>query len=48
MRSDYFNEPLRRRELLQGGAGLALALGLAGCGVGDEPAVEQRRPRRRR
>ena len=36
MRSDYFNEPLRRRELLQGGAGLALALGLAGCGVGDE------------
>jgi len=38
MRSDYFDEPLRRRELLQGGAGLALALGLAGCGVGDEPA----------
>ena len=36
MRSDLFNEPLRRRELLQGGAGLALALGLAGCGVGDE------------
>jgi spermidine/putrescine transport system substrate-binding protein len=35
MRSDYFNEPLRRRELLQGGAGLALALGLAGCGVGE-------------
>lgn len=35
MRSDYFDEPLRRRELLQGGAGLALALGLAGCGVGE-------------
>ena len=41
MRSDYFDEPLRRRELLRGGAGLALALGLAGCGVGDEPASEQ-------
>jgi spermidine/putrescine transport system substrate-binding protein len=38
MTRDLFNEPLRRRELLQGGAGLALALGLAGCGVGDEPA----------
>ena len=37
MTRDLFNEPLRRRELLQGGAGLALALGLAGCGVGDEP-----------
>ncbi len=38
MNRDLFNEPLRRRELLQGGAGLALALGLAGCGVGNEPA----------
>lgn len=35
MRSDLFEEPMRRRELLQGGAGLALALGLAGCGVGE-------------
>ena len=40
MTRDLFDEPLRRRELLQGGAGLALALGLAGCGVGDEPASE--------
>ena len=31
-----FNGPLRRRELLRGGAGLALGLGLAGCGVGNE------------
>ncbi len=38
MTRDLFNEPLRRRELLQGSAGLALALGLAGCGVGEEPA----------
>jgi spermidine/putrescine transport system substrate-binding protein len=36
MTRDLFNEPLRRRELLQGGAGLALGLGLAGCGVGNE------------
>ena len=36
MPSDLFNEPLRRRELLRGGAGLALGLGLAGCGVGNE------------
>ncbi len=35
MRSDFFEGPMRRRELLQGGAGLALALGLAGCGVGE-------------
>ncbi|MEO8686811.1 MAG: spermidine/putrescine ABC transporter substrate-binding protein [Solirubrobacteraceae bacterium] len=35
MRSDLFEGPMRRRELLQGGAGLALALGLAGCGVGE-------------
>jgi spermidine/putrescine transport system substrate-binding protein len=33
-----FQGPLRRRELLRGGAGLALGLGLAGCGVGNEPA----------
>jgi spermidine/putrescine transport system substrate-binding protein len=32
--SDRWDGPLRRRELLQGGAGLALTLGLAGCGVG--------------
>jgi spermidine/putrescine transport system substrate-binding protein len=31
-----FQGPLRRRELLRGGAGLALGLGLAGCGVGNE------------
>ena len=31
-----FEGPLRRRELLRGGAGLALGLGLAGCGVGNE------------
>ena len=31
-----FDGPLRRRELLQGGAGLALGVGLAGCGVGNE------------
>jgi len=36
MTRDLFNEPLRRRELLQGGAGLALGLGLAGCGVGND------------
>ena len=29
-----WKEPLRRRELLQRGAGLTLGLGLAGCGVG--------------
>jgi spermidine/putrescine transport system substrate-binding protein len=33
--TDRWDGPLRRRELLQGGAGLALTLGLAGCGVGD-------------
>ena len=39
MRADWmFEGPLRRRELLRGGAGLALGLGLAGCGVGNEPA----------
>ncbi len=39
MRSEgMFDGPLRRRELLRGGAGLALGLGLAGCGVGNEPA----------
>jgi spermidine/putrescine transport system substrate-binding protein len=42
MRSDLFEGPMRRRELLQGGAGLALALGLAGCGVGNEPAVQKK------
>jgi spermidine/putrescine transport system substrate-binding protein len=37
-REGMFDGPMRRRELLQGGAGLALGLGLAGCGVGNEPA----------
>jgi len=35
-----FDGPMRRRELLRGGAGLALGiggLGLVGCGVGNEP-----------
>jgi spermidine/putrescine transport system substrate-binding protein len=43
MSKDLFTEPLRRRELLQGGAGLALGLGLAGCGVGnaERPSKEQ-------
>jgi spermidine/putrescine transport system substrate-binding protein len=40
-----FEGPLRRRELLRGGAGLALGLGLAGCGVGNEPAkVNKKQP----
>ena len=38
---------MRRRELLQGGAGLALGLGLAGCGVGDEAKARPRRPTER-
>ncbi len=37
-----FNGPLRRRELLRGGAGLALGLGLAGCGVGNEAASSKK------
>jgi spermidine/putrescine transport system substrate-binding protein len=43
MSRDLFDEPLRRRELLRGGAGLALGLGLAGCGVGntETPSKEQ-------
>jgi len=36
MSRDPWDAPLRRRELLQGGAGLALGLGLAGCGVGNQ------------
>jgi spermidine/putrescine transport system substrate-binding protein len=41
-----FEEPLRRRDLLRGGAGLALGLGLAGCGVGNtEPASEEQTQR---
>ena len=38
-----FDGPLRRRELLRGGAGLALGLGLAGCGVGNEATGRARR-----
>src|SRR4051794_11746795 len=30
-----FEHPLRRRDLLRGGAGLAIGLGLAGCGVNN-------------
>jgi spermidine/putrescine transport system substrate-binding protein len=43
MSRDPWTEPLRRRELLRGGAGLAFGLGLAGCGVGntEEPTKEQ-------
>ena len=37
MSRDVWSERLRRRELLQGGAGLALGIGLAGCGVGNTP-----------
>src|ERR671925_1715847 len=37
-----WGEPLRRRELLQGGAGLALGITLAGCGVGNEPAATKK------
>jgi spermidine/putrescine transport system substrate-binding protein len=33
-----------RRELLQGGAGLAIAAGLAGCGVATRAAARRRRP----
>ena len=32
---------LNRRELLQGGAGLALGLGLAGCGVGNDSSGDK-------
>jgi spermidine/putrescine transport system substrate-binding protein len=39
MSRDRWDEPLRRRDLLRGGAGLALGIGLAGCGVGNEPAA---------
>jgi spermidine/putrescine transport system substrate-binding protein len=42
MSRDPWSQPLRRRELLQGGAGLALGLGLAGCGVGNEPAATKK------
>ncbi|HYH89840.1 MAG TPA: spermidine/putrescine ABC transporter substrate-binding protein [Solirubrobacteraceae bacterium] len=43
MTRNLFDEPMRRRELLQGGAGLALALGLAGCGVGEEGATSDKK-----
>jgi spermidine/putrescine transport system substrate-binding protein len=39
---DRWDEPLRRRDLLRGGAGLALGIGLAGCGVGNEPAATKK------
>jgi spermidine/putrescine transport system substrate-binding protein len=39
MSRDQWSESLRRRDLLRGGAGLALGIGLAGCGVGNEPAA---------
>src|SRR5262245_1445633 len=32
---DYLAGRVDRRELLRGGAGLALGMGLAGCGLGD-------------
>jgi spermidine/putrescine transport system substrate-binding protein len=35
MRGKALNRNINRRELLQGGAGLAVGLGLAGCGVGN-------------
>ena len=43
MTRNLFDEPMRRRELLQGGAGLALALGLAGCGVGEGDATSDKK-----
>jgi hypothetical protein len=44
--TDLWSGPLRRRELLRGGAGLALGLGLAGCGVGNqEPAPREQTER---
>ena len=46
MSRDPWREPLRRRELLKGSAGLALGLGLAGCGVGNtEPASKEQTER---
>ena len=46
MSRDQWREPLRRRELLKGSAGLALGLGLAGCGVGNtEPASKEQTER---
>jgi spermidine/putrescine transport system substrate-binding protein len=34
---DLWSERLRRRDVLRGGAGLAVGIGLAGCGVGNTP-----------
>jgi spermidine/putrescine transport system substrate-binding protein len=39
MSRNLWSESLRRRDVLRGGAGLALGIGLAGCGVGNEPAA---------
>ncbi|HEX2410376.1 MAG TPA: spermidine/putrescine ABC transporter substrate-binding protein [Solirubrobacteraceae bacterium] len=46
MTRDPWKAPLRRRELLQGGAGLALGLGLAGCGVGNQEQASKEQTER--
>jgi spermidine/putrescine transport system substrate-binding protein len=42
MSRDLWSERLGRRELLRGGAGLALGAGLAGCGVGNTPEATKK------
>jgi spermidine/putrescine transport system substrate-binding protein len=37
--NELWEQPFNRRELLRGGAGMALALSLAGCGVGEEASA---------